>query len=373
MCGIVGAITKAASGFTTKDVEAFGDLIYMDTLRGSDSTGIIGIDKDGNVDVAKDALPGCYFMYSKEFREIADKKAYNNGRVLVGHNRKATIGKVNVSNAHPFVINDEFVLVHNGSLTSHKNLAETESDSHAIATYLHKNYQEKDLGKLFSEIHGAYALVWYDLRTNKLNIIRNHQRPLWIAETNDAYWFASEIYMLWAALDRHDLKWIKDTSKVFEANKLYTLDLEGFNYSSKFEVADVPFVQPPSRNTGKRGSTVITSSTANTTDTNYLSRKDFKRISSTSPLVGRTINFDVEDFVDHIKTDGDYWFYGTSDDVKFAHDIIGECSETVAMSIIDNANMAQGVVTKVDYDKQLKRAQIHVSAGARTNAHQTCH
>src|SRR5687768_3261580 len=100
--------------------------MFMNTLRGDDSSGIIAVNSDGDVDVIKDTLPGYYFTETKEFKEHADTQAFREGRVLVGHNRKATIGKVNLDNAHPFVVNNEFVLVHNGSLTSHKNLADVE-------------------------------------------------------------------------------------------------------------------------------------------------------------------------------------------------------------------------------------------------------
>ena len=51
MCGIVGAVAKWNAGFSLSGQKAFEDLLYMDTLRGPDSTGVFLVDKDGDTTV----------------------------------------------------------------------------------------------------------------------------------------------------------------------------------------------------------------------------------------------------------------------------------------------------------------------------------
>jgi glucosamine 6-phosphate synthetase-like amidotransferase/phosphosugar isomerase protein len=379
MCGIIGLLAKSTSGgFSATETRAFSDLMYMNTLRGFDSSGIIHVDDEGNVDVVKDVIPGTYFTGIKEYDEVVEKKSFKHGKVLIGHNRKATIGKVNVENAHPFIVNNELVLVHNGSLTSHKNLADIESDSHAIAIHLHKNYQE-ELGKAFAEINGAYALVWYDVRTNRLNLVRNSQRPLWMCETSQAWWWASEPHMLWAALDRNNLRALKDSMKQLDSNKLYSLNLDTMHFNSKFEETTIPFVSPPSKTTGDIQDTTktnIVQLTECTGGTKSISKNKFKDAVYTK-FTGKVIDFIAEDFVDINDKGENYYFYGTSyelGDIK--HDIVGECSEVTATAILDANGFASGMVVNSYYDKTEKKAVLKVIPSVRrivSNESQTCH
>jgi len=166
----------------------------MDTLRGYDSTGVCLVRNDYTARVVKKATWAPSFLMSKAFDET-DKQLYNNGKIFMGHNRKATVGEISSENAHPFIVNNELVLMHNGSLPTHKHLADTTVDSEAIAQYLHANWDEaadaKAKADLLAKIGGAWALVWYDLRTEKLNIVRNAQRPLYIYDSNGTFFSAT--------------------------------------------------------------------------------------------------------------------------------------------------------------------------------------
>lgn len=225
MCGLVAVISKYKNGFTKKIQDAFDNLLYIDAVRGEDSTGVFCVTRSGNVHVAKQASDSNKFLKEKAYEDIKDI-AYKNGWVMVGHNRKATRGSITDANAHPFWVEDKLVLVHNGSLMgSHKHLADVEVDSNAIA---HVLAEEPDTEKALSKINGAYALIWYDIQNKKLNIIRNKERPLWWVETDEAYLIASEPAMLYFACWRNDLKIVSKDKSVhsFEEHMHCVVDME---------------------------------------------------------------------------------------------------------------------------------------------------
>ena len=189
MCGLVCVITKGSYGLTSEQRDAFNLLLYIDVLRGEDSTGAFVVDNIGNVQMAKDAIDSSDFLKTKEYKDLK-ATAFQKGWAMVGHNRKATKGWITDSNAHPFIVDENIVLVHNGTLIGdHKHHADTEVDSEAIAHVLSK---ETDVEEALRKINGAYALIWYNVAKKELNFVRNKERPLWYLETNDAFIFASE-------------------------------------------------------------------------------------------------------------------------------------------------------------------------------------
>ena len=201
MCGIVGAITKHTNGFTYPDLKIFETLLFLDTLRGEDSTGVFAVNNLGNVGIAKEATTAESFLKTEAWQKYKTH-LFQNGWCVVGHNRKATRGKVSDENAHPFWVEDKLVLVHNGSyFGSHDHLKKVEVDSHAIAHTL-AEHGDLDVEGALKKINAAYALIWYDIDNKKLNVIRNDQRPLHWVETPSCWFFASEMGMLDFALSR---------------------------------------------------------------------------------------------------------------------------------------------------------------------------
>jgi hypothetical protein len=203
MCGLVGFINKNQNGFNKDQHDVFSTLLFLDQLRGNDSTGVFSISNTGDVNIAKQASDAVTYMADPAYKELL-RQSFMNGSALIGHNRKATKGSITDENAHPFVVDDNIVLVHNGGIFGdHKKHAEVEVDSHAIAHLIH---EKKDIAKALGEFHGAYALIWYDFAKATINLIRNHERPLWWMETQNAWIWSSEEAMLNFVITRYNIK-----------------------------------------------------------------------------------------------------------------------------------------------------------------------
>lgn len=233
MCGIVGVITAAMNGFAHDELQAFKDLLVVDTLRGYDSTGVFGVSNRGNVGILKAAITGPQFVNTTEYDNFT-KDLYREGQFLVGHNRWATRGSVSDKNAHPFWVDDKIVLVQNGTYKgSHKHHKDTEVDTEAIAHVISEN---ADVEKALKKINAAYALVWYNTENHTLHMIRNSERPLYHVDTKaGAVMFASEMEFLMLAASRNKIG-LKELPSLIEEDTLYTYELDKeavWNYNEK--------------------------------------------------------------------------------------------------------------------------------------------
>lgn len=242
MCGIVGFLSAFKNGFDYHETQAFRDMVVIDTLRGYDSTGVFGVNNLGNVGLLKAAMTGADFVRTKEF-DTFDSNLLNSGVFAVGHNRWATRGVVNDKNAHPFCVDDKIILVQNGTYKGdHKHHADTEVDTEAIAHVLAK---EDDIEVALQSINASYALVWYNTKTKTLYMIRNNERPLYIAYTKDGgTMFASEKGTIMLAAMRNDLTLTGEpyllkeghlvTHVVDPDSKMYESASKDINYSFRY-------------------------------------------------------------------------------------------------------------------------------------------
>lgn len=194
MCGIIGV---ASTGILVEnDKKYFRQALFCDQLRGVDSTGIFSVNKNPvpEVNIFKRAYPAHDFLDMKPVDRMIG--ALGSTRVMVGHNRAATKGSVNNSNAHPFQFGD-ITMVHNGTLLNYSRLpgyTYAENDSKLLC----RGIAELGIQGAIDCIEGAWSLVWHDAIENTLNFLRNGQRPMALASNKgrkDLY-FASELMML---------------------------------------------------------------------------------------------------------------------------------------------------------------------------------
>ena len=203
MCGLTLVINKNKNGFNYKHQEIFASLMYLSGgYRGRDGAGVALIDNIGNVKMAKDGESVDNFLQTDEYKAL-DRQAFQNGWAMIGHNRAATRGTIVDKNSHPFIIDDNIVLVHNGTFSGdHKHLKDTEVDSEAIG---HVIAEHKDIEEALRKVNAAYALMWYNVADKTINIIRNSQRTLWFMELDNAYVFSSEEPFLQFIMDKHNI------------------------------------------------------------------------------------------------------------------------------------------------------------------------
>jgi hypothetical protein len=202
MCGLVGL----AGTITAKNKDIFHELLLVDVVRGSHSTGAASVRRfDNEIKVAKGPLSSPFFINTKEYRDAID----NNGlKCIIGHNRYATVGLKNAENAHPFKF-DGMVGAHNGTLDDWAlrrldKWTKFGTDSEALFYNLNTN----GLKPTIESLTGAWALTWFDSLGSSINLLRNNKRPLYYAYSEDrevVYW-ASEADMLEWVVKRNGVK-----------------------------------------------------------------------------------------------------------------------------------------------------------------------
>lgn len=232
MCGLLGA---ASPWMNDKEKVIFKQLLYAGVFRGLDSTGIARVNKKtgfkGREDeykysIYKKAIPSAALLSLKDYQEWERRWGVQvdagSTKVLMGHNRAATLGEVNDRNAHPYQ-EGNIILAHNGTLWDMTNLDDYEHfdiDSQCIAYNVDKNGIEETISKL----RGAFALSWIDLERKTLNFTRNKERPFAIVTCkNGSIFWASEEGMLEWILSRNGISY--DTSWELAPGQHFEFDL----------------------------------------------------------------------------------------------------------------------------------------------------
>jgi glucosamine--fructose-6-phosphate aminotransferase (isomerizing) len=194
MCGIFGAIGKT---------DIYGEMkIALEGLsyRGYDSAGIAALHKE-SFDVTK-----CV-----GHPEGLEERALS-ANVAIGHNRWATHGFPDISNAHPHLSNDKKIaLVHNGIVENYLELKEfleklnfnfySETDTEIIPNLIQHYYEET--GDLYSSVnlaskmmHGAYAIVFMHLDFPDELFVVKLGSPICVGLGNSATYISSDMHSL---------------------------------------------------------------------------------------------------------------------------------------------------------------------------------
>lgn len=221
MCGLVGIYS---SNFFMKHKQVLADMLYLDTWRGRDSTGVAAVRHNADTVTLKSTVPGYEFVEGPAL----ENHLKLNDFCWIGHNRFGTVGKNTKSNAHPFEVLDEdgtclLVGAHNGTLKNRfdlDNYAQYGTDSEALFHQI----AHKGLEQTLSQVQGAWALTYYDHNEEQLRIIRNKERPLFYAfeEGRKTLIWASEMWMIRVACSRAGIKLEKDQVFSFAEDTLYS-------------------------------------------------------------------------------------------------------------------------------------------------------
>ena len=247
MCGLVGVMSRLVSEDAKK---AFHDMLYLDVLRGEDSTGVAAISN-----LQSDKMEVEMFKSVGSTTDLFDKHSKNKKfrsltykpvSIYIGHNRFATQGAINEESAHPFEF-ENVVGAHNGTVNQHSmkdfnGYKEHNIDSKIIFSHLSHT---RDINTIWKDADGAMALVYFDKNNHTLNLIRNKERPLHFVYSKDdkTLMWASESWMLWVAAGRQNID-LNDIVAV-KPNTLYTFELtkEGKVQHTETDVA--PFTPKP--------------------------------------------------------------------------------------------------------------------------------
>jgi asparagine synthetase B (glutamine-hydrolysing) len=210
MCGLHGIVTAKRETYADNFIE---DAFVANMLRGVDSSGIASVDLDtAEFDFHKLPVSGVYFAEDKVATRLI-KNACIQNTLTMCHVRAATVGKVNVSNAHPFCYEegegtDYRVVIgaHNGTLTGWTT--NTSSKGYTVDSEWAIHHIAQEGFDAFEDFKGAYCFVWWDSdKRDTLNIARNTERPMFVAmlETGGMA-YASEAGMLYWLLERRGIK-----------------------------------------------------------------------------------------------------------------------------------------------------------------------
>lgn len=220
MCGLVGVYS---SNMLSKHKNILTDLLFFDTLRGRDSTGVAAIRNNWSTHVLKSTVPGHDFIEDPRY----DKHLSFADWCWIGHNRWKTVGTVSKQNAHPFMVLDEtgachLVGAHNGTLKN-KHVLTNHTDYGTDSEALYNDIAFKGLEDTISKVEGAWALSYFDHINKELRFLRNKERPLFFAfeEGKKTLFWASEVWMIRIATSRHGIKLDEDKIFSFEEDVLY--------------------------------------------------------------------------------------------------------------------------------------------------------
>jgi hypothetical protein len=230
MCGLVGI----AGYMEYADEHKFQRMLMLDWFRGKDSTGVAGIRNNGDVKIAKVTSHPIDLFDMGRFKEAMSA---HNSCAFIGHNRAATRGEINHTNAHPWRFGN-IVGAHNGTIWPycHKDLNKELGEDYPVDSMaIFAAIDVMGIEETLKMIDGAYALTYFNLADGTMNFIRNDERPLWWAKNQDGnklYW-ASTWGMIKGGLAEDELATLARDDKhhcyfEFAEDIHYSFDLSEF-------------------------------------------------------------------------------------------------------------------------------------------------
>lgn len=251
MCGIISFQTNLKT-IPVGVEDIFAHMLWVDSIRGYDSTGMFFQETDGTVDHYKKPIPGWDFVQTREAKRVLSN--LNDRKFVVGHNRAATRGAVSAQNAHPFEFGP-VTGVHNGTLTDFTRLSNFETGLQVDSQHLYKGIEMEGSAAIIPELNGAFALFWADTEDHSLHFVRNDRRPYCFAKLKDKDIMlgASEQTMLEWLIERSPLDvidWVWEPEPMVEY--IWDASSGGNMIEQADEVKHKEYVPPRTTNAGTR-------------------------------------------------------------------------------------------------------------------------
>jgi glucosamine--fructose-6-phosphate aminotransferase (isomerizing) len=198
MCGIVGAVAKR------NVVPILLDGLKRLEYRGYDSAGLAVLTETGEI------LRHRAIGKVAQLQALLEKEPLS-GQIGIAHTRWATHGIVSERNAHPHIINERVVLVHNGIIENYQTLKDcltgfgyhfsSETDSEVIAAFItHLLKQGNDLlsavSKTAQQLEGSYAFCVMDAANPTRLVGVRSGPPLAVGLGEQEYFLASDALAL---------------------------------------------------------------------------------------------------------------------------------------------------------------------------------
>ena len=237
MCGIFGIVSSTDENIYSKIING---LIQLQN-RGYDSSGLC---------VLSDYLEVHKFASTKtenslQKLEKACSEIGKNPRYMgIGHNRWATHGVKNDTNAHPHLSNNkQFAIVHNGIIENYAKLKNflinhgftffSQTDTEIIVNLISFYYDklgdtQKSIESTIADLHGTYGIIVLDLKTpDKMYCVRNGS-PLLIGKNEDCVIISSEqtgfcnLISNYITLNNDDICVIERNGLAIKTTNIYT-------------------------------------------------------------------------------------------------------------------------------------------------------
>lgn len=249
MCGIIAVLPKNKhTGITSQLAEVFTDGLVIDSLRGVDGTGVVSVNKWGNVKWGKVGDHPFKMVQSAGYQALI-KDAIRDGVILFGHNRKATVGGIDNDTAHPFV-KDHIIVVHNGNVSNHHEIGKFDVDSEALA---HVLAEEDNPILALNKVRGAFATMWYNAKSKKFYVCRNNDRPLSYIEMPNYTLLISEAWMGYGLAGRMSMSKVEPKIHGVAHDMIYEFDIETWKVKELGPVTWKPYTS----STTTTGNTVV--------------------------------------------------------------------------------------------------------------------
>ena len=192
MCGILGFTGYVSEGRWSQTHRFLESLFVASEARGIDATGFAAMtapykDRHSHGIVVKKApVKASGFVGLPAWQSLRHRRCVS----LVGHVRAATHGNPRKNkNNHPFV-GQRFALTHNGVLKNHLDVADlfglslqSDCDSEVLLRLIESRPTVLDgLWACLGEVDGSMAVAVMDLADGSIWLMRNQNRPLWLAK-----------------------------------------------------------------------------------------------------------------------------------------------------------------------------------------------